>query len=183
MKKVTLFLLLTIAVQYVRGQAQYLSKTSSVKIFSEAPLENISAANDFANAIIDFETQEIVVKIPIKKFSFRNKLMQTHFNENYLESTLFPYAIFKGFFNKKLDLGKPTNISISANGTVMMHGVSKMEIIEGRILIDPQTKNITLDAELKIKLDDYNIKVPSVVTYKIADNVDVSIQFILTPFS
>ena len=182
MKKILLLVVASLALQNLYGQKIYMSKNSSVKLFSEALLEDISTYNKSSNIIIDFEKQEIAVKIPMNKFVFPNKLMETHFKESYAESTLYPYATFKGFFNKKVDLTKYANISISATGTLNIHGVSKMEIIEGRLLIDPNNKAIILDANFKVKLEDFSMKVPKVLAYKIAENVDVTTHFELTPF-
>lgn len=181
MKKILLLLITLLAFQSVDAQRMYVSKSSSVKLFSEALLEDISTYNKSSNIIIDFEKQEIAVKIPMNKFVFPNKLMETHFKESYAESALYPYATFKGFFNKKVDLTKYANVSISATGTLNIHGVSKMEIIEGRLLIDPNNKNIILDANFKVKLEDFAMKVPKVLTYKIAENVEVTTHFELIP--
>ncbi|MEA5459074.1 YceI family protein [Arcicella sp. LKC2W] len=182
MKKILLLLLTLSAIQNVYAQKMYMSKSSSVKLFSEALLEDISTYNKSSNIIIDFEKQEIAVKIPMNKFVFSNKLMETHFKESYAESTLYPYATFKGFFNKKIDLTKYANISISATGTMNIHGVSKMEIIEGRLLIDPNNRTMILDANFRVKLEDFNMKVPKVLSYKIAENVEVTTHFELSPF-
>ena len=92
--------------QSLFAQSFYLSNSSHIKFFSEAMLENISANNKKANAVIDFEKQEIAVKIPMRDFVFPVKLMQEHFNENYMESSKFPYATFKGFFSKKFESQK-----------------------------------------------------------------------------
>jgi len=182
MKKILLLLLTLFALQNLYGQKIYMSKNSSVKLFSEALLEDISTYNKSSNIIIDFEKQEIAVKIPMNKFVFPNKLMETHFKESYAESTLYPYATFKGFFNKKVDLTKYNNISISATGTLNIHGVSKMEIIEGRLLIDPNNRAMILDANFKVNPEDYKMKVPKVLSQKIAESITVTTHFELAPF-
>ncbi|PWK22087.1 YceI-like domain-containing protein [Arcicella aurantiaca] len=181
MKKILLLLLTLSALESLYGQKIYISKSSSVKLFSEAPLEDISTNNKSSKLIIDFEKQEIAVKIPMNKFVFPNKLMETHFKESYAESTIYPYATFKGFFNKKVDLTKSANISISATGMLNIHGVTKMEIIEGRLVIDPNKRTIIIDSNFRVKLDDFDMKVPKVLSYKIAENVEVTTHFVLTP--
>lgn len=163
------------------GQTLYFTQSSFIRFFSEAPLENISATNVSGNAVIDFDKREIAVKIPINKFIFRNKLMQSHFNENYLESTLYPYAIFKGVLDKNVDLNTSATIPVIASGTMNLHGVNKMVTIEGNIVVDSPHKVINLDATFNMKLEDYGIRVPSVVMYKIAENVEVNTQFMMIP--
>jgi len=181
MKKIILFFPLLLLVQSLVAQRFYLSNNSYIKFFSEAKLENISAINQKANAVIDFEKQEIAVKIPMRDFVFPLKLMQEHFNENYVESSQFPYATFKGFFSKKIDLSQSTNTSLSVSGTMTIHGVSKMEIIQGRITIDVPHKSVMLEANFNVKLEDYSIKVPTIVIYKIAEKISVNAQFALSP--
>lgn len=181
MKKSILLFLLLLSVQNLFAQRFYLSNSSQIKFFSEAMLENISANNQRANAVIDFEKQEIAVKIPMRDFIFPVKLMQEHFNENYVESSKFPYATFKGFFSKKIDLSQSRKTSFSVSGTMTIHGVSKMEIIQGKITVDTPHKSIIIEADFNVKLDDYNIGVPTVVMYKIAENMSVNAQFSLSP--
>ena len=144
-------------------------------------MENISATNQKANAVIDFEKQEIAIKIPMRDFVFPVKLMQEHFNENYVESSQFPYATFKGFFSKKIDLSQSRKTSLSVSGTMTIHGVSKMQIIQGIITVDTPRKSVIIESDFKVRLEDYNISVPTVVIYKIAESLSVNAQFSLSP--
>lgn len=181
MKKIVLLTSLLMLAQSLFAQSFYLSNSSHIKFFSEAMLENISANNKKANAVIDFEKQEIAVKIPMRDFVFPVKLMQEHFNENYMESSKFPYATFKGFFSKKFDLSKSQKTFFSVSGTMTIHGVSKMEIVQGIISIDAPHKSIIIESDFNVKLEDYNISVPKVVIYKIAESIAVNAQFSLFP--
>ena len=67
-------------------------KTSEFSFFSKALMEDIEAKNTKASSIINTANRELVVRIPIAQFQFSNRLMQQHFNENYLESEKFPFA-------------------------------------------------------------------------------------------
>jgi hypothetical protein len=181
MKKYILFFVVLLDAHCQYGQTLYFTQSSFIRIFSEAPLENISATNVASNALIDFDHKEIAVKIPMNKFTFRNKLMQSHFNENYVESTVYPYAIFKGNIDKNIDLTTSAMIPVVVKGTMSMHGVNKMISIEGNLVVDAPSKTVIFDATFKIKIEDYNIKVPSVVMYKIAENIEVNSQFTMMP--
>lgn len=181
MKKHILFFALLLYAQHHYGQNLYFSQSSFIRFFSEAPLENISATNAAGNIVIDFDKREIAVKIPMNKFIFRNKLMQSHFNENYLESTVYPYAIFKGTIDKNIDLNASATIPLTANGIMNLHGVNKNVSVEGQIVIDATNKVVILDTTFKLKLEDFSIKVPTVVMYKIAESVEINAQFTMTP--
>ena len=181
MKKTILLLPFLLLVQSLAAQRFYLSNSSQIKFFSEAMMENISAINQKANAVIDFEKQEIAIKIPMRDFVFPVKLMQEHFNENYVESSQFPYATFKGFFSKKIDLSQSRRTSLSVSGTMTIHGVSKMQILQGIITVDTPHKSVIIESDFKVRLEDYNISVPTVVIYKIAESLSVNAQFSLSP--
>ncbi len=102
--------------------------------------------------------------------------MQEHFNENYMESSTFPKAFFKG---KITDLSK-INFSIDGtypvivNGDLTIHGVTKK--IEAPGTITTAQGKITAVSKFKIKVKEYNIKIPSLVVNKIAETIEVSID-------
>lgn len=181
MKKHILFFALLLYAHQHYGQNLYFSQSSFIRFFSEAPLENISATNAGGNVVIDFDKREIAVKIPMNKFIFRNKLMQSHFNENYVESAVYSYTIFRGTIDKNIDLNASATIFLTASGMMNLHGVNKNVNIEGQMVIDATNKVVILDTTFKLKLEDFNIKVPTVVMYKIAESVEVNAQFTMTP--
>lgn len=163
------------------SQQLYFSRESYIRFFSNAPLEDIVAINKSSNAVLNTKNNELAVKIDMKRFEFPNKLMQEHFNENYLETNLFPYAIFKGKINKNIDWAKSQNTSVSVVGQIEIHGIQKMVILDGRLSFDPQTKSIIMDATFPIILSDFGIKIPNVVFMKIGEKVEINAQFKLYP--
>ena len=92
MKKILFGICLLLSLP-VWGQ-QYLLAESSVKFYSSAPMENIEATTTKSRSLFNAQTGEIAIIIPIKSFEFEKKLMQEHFNENYLESHKYPEATF-----------------------------------------------------------------------------------------
>ncbi len=166
------------------SQQIYISKESSyIRFFSRAVLEDIAAVNKTSVAVLNTANNEIAIKINVRNFEFPNKLMQEHFNENYLETNRFPYTIFKGKISKAIDWKKSQNISVSVVGEMEMHGKQKMQIIDGRLTFDEKANVITLDATFKVLLADFDIAVPSVVFTKIAEKIEVNAQFSLFPIN
>ena len=91
------FLLATILLLGGTVNAQkYFTREGKVTFISEAPIEKIEAVNQSATAVLDTESNRIEFAILIKAFQFEKALMQEHFNENYMESSTFPKATFKG---------------------------------------------------------------------------------------
>ena len=178
-----LSIFLLISILPVFSQHLYFSKESNVRLFSNAPLEDIVAVNKSSNAVLNTQNNEVAVKIEMSRFEFPNKLMQEHFNEHYLETDRFPYATFKGKINKEIDWRKPQNTSVSVSGEMSIHGVQKMLIIDGRLSSDPKNNTIIMDANFKISLADYNIKIPNIILLKISDKVEINTQFKMSSVS
>lgn len=151
---------------------RYQTSSATIQFFSEAPLEDISAITTKVNSVMDTASKAIVILIPIKSFEFDKKLMQEHFNENYLESEKYPNAIFKG----KIDGIKSVigTRAAKAFGTLELHGVVKEIEIDGNISFDGTTYKLI--SNFNIKLEDYKIKIPKAVFYNIAEEVEVTVD-------
>jgi polyisoprenoid-binding protein YceI len=93
--------------------------------------------------------------------------MQEHFNENYLESEKFPKASFSGIID---ELNK---VSI-ATGTLKIHGESNEVEVKGSVVVS--NDSVMIDATFTIQLKDYNIKIPKIVMYNIAEKIEVTIK-------
>lgn len=155
---------------------KFMSLTSKVTFLSSTPLENFDAINNEVTSIIDAEKNGVAFIVPVKSFKFKSALMQEHFNENYMESDNFPKATFKGTF-KGFDVAnfsKEGTYKVTADGDLTIHGVTKTVSIPGTI----QVKNgsIVSDAKFMVATKDYNIKVPSAVGTKIAQEIEVTVH-------
>ena len=84
-----------LAAQLAFGQ-KYFSKTGKITFTSQAPLEKIEAQNTSASTVLDIGTGAMEWAVLIKGFKFDKALMEEHFNENYMESSTYPKAKFKG---------------------------------------------------------------------------------------
>ena len=101
MKTVVLTLILAgIFLLNARAQDKYFSKEGKISFFSKAPHEDIEAHSTGGIAILDLSNGEVVARVSIKSFEFEKKLMEEHFNENYLESDRYPHGEFKGFIEE-----------------------------------------------------------------------------------
>jgi hypothetical protein len=160
---------------YVESYAQkYISTSSYVRFYSEAPVENIEAINEKAQSAIDLKTNEVAFSVPIRGFQFENSLMQEHFNENYMESEQYPRATFRGKI-ESFEAGKAVPQQVEAVGTMTIHGVQRQIRANGTMSIADGT--ILLHSEFPVAVAEYDIKIPKVVFYNIAEVVDVTIEF------
>ncbi len=158
----------------------YSSSKSEISFFSKAPLEDIEAKNTRANSIINLSNRELVVRIPVAQFQFKNKLMQQHFNENYMESEKYPYATFKGKINEELDLSKTGIYSVSSSGVLNIHGVEQERKLSGKLTVGE--KSLVLEAIFEVLLVDHKIEIPKLVFKKIAEKIEVSTTINYSPY-
>jgi hypothetical protein len=157
----------------------YTSKNSEVDFFSKTPIEDIKALNTKSSSIINTANGEIVVKIPVDQFQFSNKLMQQHFNENYLESEKYPYATFKGKINEVINFTKAGVYEVSASGILNIHGVNQERTIKGSLTVGEGI--INLNSKFDVLLIDHKIDIPKLVFKKIAEQIAVSARINYIP--
>ena len=170
MKKLVFITLLFIGFQ---SKAQlFMTTTGEVSFFSKTPMEDIDALNKSVSSIINTATNEVAVQMRITNFVFPNKLMQEHFNENYLESEKFPSATFKGKIKESVDLTVPGTYPISASGSATIHGVTRPIELKGNIV--SSGTSLTLTCQFDVKLVDYKVDIPKIVFAKIAEVIKVS---------
>jgi hypothetical protein len=158
----------------------FIAESCSISMFSATKMENIDATNSVTRPVLNCSSGEIVFKVTNTSFKFKSQLMQDHFNENYMESDKFPYCIFKGKINDKLDCSANGGDMISVTGKLDVHGVEKDRTIDGTIKV--KDGKMTIHSKFKVKLADHNIKVPSVVTYNIADDIEITIDAVFIPY-
>ena len=174
MKKLFFFVFLYCS-QFVIGsavaQTLFSTSTGEISFYSSTPVEDISAVNKKVGSIINSDTREVAVQMRITDFSFPNKLMQEHFNENYLESEKYPTASFRGKIIGNEDFSLPGDYAVKATGLMKIHGVEKPMDLIGKIHSDGKVLN--LKVEFLIKLVDYKIEIPTLVFAKIAEEIQV----------
>ena len=158
----------------------YATKSGETSFFSETPVENITATNKTVGVILNTATNDLVVSMKMTAFDFPNKLMQEHFNENYMESEKFPVGTFKGKLVDKIDFTKNGTFDVTAKGQLTIHGIVQNRDLKGKLTIENQ--KITLVCAFDVKLVDHKIEVPKLVFSKIAELIAVKTKFTLLPF-
>ena len=158
----------------------YATQNGEINFFSETPVENISAINKSVGAILNTATNEMAVSMKMTAFDFPNKLMQEHFNENYMESEKFPTGTFKGKIIEVIDYLKNGTYDVTAKGQLTLHGVTQTRDLKGKLTIENQKINLVCNFD--IKLVDYKIDVPKLVFAKIAEVISVKTKYSFTPY-
>ena len=155
---------------------KYFSRTGEISFYSHTPIEDIEAETNTATTVYDSESGNIQWAVLIKSFEFEKALMQEHFNENYMESSKFPKATFKGSITDKnsVNLKKDGKYLASITGELTIHGVTNEVITQGTFVVENGI--ISAQSSLTVKVADYDIEIPSVVKDNIAKEIEITIK-------
>ncbi len=162
------------------SQERKITKSGSITFEASVPsFEEVKATNNTVSCILDTSTGDIASLALTKGFRFKIALMEEHFNENYLESTKFPKATFKGtitnFELKNLNSKVPKILTL--RGILSIHGKSKE--INTNIAVKKINEDIELKSEFIVTPADFNIQIPKIVRNKVAETVTIKIDFLL----
>lgn len=162
-------------------QDKFFTRNGYIKFYSSTPVEDIEAENFKVTSVLDLTTSRVEFAVLIKAFEFEKALMEEHFNENYLESSKFPKATFKGTLIGIDNTGTERNNEqkVTAEGDLTIHGVTKHVSIPGYIIIGED--KIELKSEFDVSPEDYGIRIPNTVRENIAKSIKVTVAMNLNP--
>lgn len=158
----------------VAGAQSFVSKNVRIGMFSSTPLEDIRAVSDQGIGVIVAKTREVMVQLAVKTLEFDRKLMQEHFNENYIESDKYPLAKFKGVLDQSLDLTEDGDYNVNVTGVLSLHGVDKQRTIPCKVSVRGGV--IRVESQFKVACVDHNIDIPKLVFAKIAESISVKLN-------
>jgi polyisoprenoid-binding protein YceI len=177
MRKAACLLGILLAVSFSgEGQEKYLSNDGFISFYSHTPLEDIKAEHREVSGVIDAASGEVAVIVKMTGFEFRKKLMQEHFNENYVESHKYPKSTFSGRItnNTEIDYTSQGSYEVLIEGTLTIHGVTNE--ISARGTLEVLDKGIKARTSFIVRPEDYDIKIPRVVRNNIAKEVEVTFE-------
>lgn len=152
------------------------------KFTSEAPLELIKAQSNKTIGGLDATSRNVVFSIEIDSFEgFNSGLQKEHFRENYMETEKYPRATFKGKIIEDVDFSRQGVTLVRAKGIFSIHGTEKEKIVKVKLNI--KDKEIHVESDFEVPLEEHNIKIPKVVNQKIASVIMVEVRALLKPKS
>lgn len=177
--------LLFAGIALAQGGDKFLTRDGKLKFDATATSspEKIEALSNSATCILDAATGDMAWQVQIKGFKFEKALMQEHFNENYLESDKYPKAVFKGKITNlaEVNLKNEGTYNAIVTGKLTMHGVEKEVTTNGALTV--KDGKIQINTGFAVRLADFNIKIPSVVSANIAKEAKILIDATLMPKS
>jgi polyisoprenoid-binding protein YceI len=174
MKQIVIAIAFAAMFTSLHAQKIYSTKTGKISFFSSAPLEDIEAKTSEVESKFASNGQ-IVFTLLMKGFEFENQQMEDHFNEEYLESTKYPKADFKGnIINmNEIDLSKDGTYPAKVKGNLTIHGVTKEIATNGTIEV--KGPKVIAKSKFDIALKDYNIG-GALIGKKIANTIAITIN-------
>ncbi len=158
----------------------YEVKSGEIHFFSEAPQELISASSKSLKGFLDVRRKTFAFKIDIASFlGFNNQLQRGHFNENYMESSIYPAATYKGKIIEDIDFSKDGSYDVRTKGKLNIHGVEQERII--KVVLTIKKGKLTASSNFVVLLTDHNIKIPRVVNDKLSPEIKVTLDATLQP--
>jgi len=153
-----LLVLQVVSTNSIMAQKVYATKTGQIFFNATGGVEKIAAVNNQTESKFVDATGQLVFAVLVKGFKFENQLMEDHFNENYMESTQFPKADFKGYIKniKEVNFAKDGSYPVNVEGTLTIHGVPQKVNTEG--VMQVQGGKPSLTGEFSVKIKDYGIK-------------------------
>lgn len=178
MKHKLIVVLLLFVTTTITAQSKYFTKSghTAFKASVEA-FEPVEAKNKSTTAVLNTETGAIAALLFVKAFHFEIALMEEHFNENYMDSDKFPKATFKGNIeNFNVDKLSSTAKEFTINGTLNIRGIDKE--VEVKTMLSKNDKGaIILNGSFSVNPQDFDIKIPKIVRKKIAETINIELNY------
>lgn len=157
------------------AQSIYAVRNGNIKFYSDAPQELIKAYSGDLNGAVDFSKKTFIFRIGISSFEgFNSPLQREHFNENYMETNVFPLATFTGKIIESIDLSKNDSYRIRAKGKLKIHGIEQERIIPATVNV--KDGKVFIHSDFTVWLADHKIKVPRVVNNKLSQEIHVEMS-------
>ena len=159
------------------------SSENMVKFISDAPIEDFEGVTSSIDGYLFWEgddllnQSELYFEVDLNTVDTGIGLRNRHMRENYLHTDKYPKTHFTAKLIKA-EKKSETEYEVEAEGKFFVHGVEKQKVIKGQLKkIDNEKYKVS--ASFIVALSDYNIEVPSIMFYKIDENMELTVEFYL----
>lgn len=176
--KIVFFFFFILSDLAAQNQKKFTTDKGQIDFTSNARIEVIKASSNKIQGIIDPANGQFAFIVKVQSFEgFNSNLQKEHFNEKYMETEKFYDATFTGKIIEQIDFAKDGSYDVRAKGTLTIHGKKQPRIITGKLKIEKGT--LKIDSDFTVPLVDHDIKVPQIVTEKIATEIFVRLNLIM----
>ena len=96
-----------------------------------------------------------------------------------MEVEKYRYSTFEGKIIEPIIGNLSRNQTVRVKGVLSIHGVEQERIINASIRFVDNA--IEIESEFEVPLSDFAIRIPSIVTQKIAENINIKVNASLLP--
>lgn len=141
-----------------------------VEFHTSSIMSDIEAISTEIKVNLDIATGEFDLTIPIESFEFEYDMMQDHFNEEYIESHLYPNATFKGKVAQ--DISNITEaVEVDVSGDLTIHGITKITNFKATL---SKSEGLTkVKCKFPVVFKDFKVEEPSILSKAVAKDVEV----------
>jgi polyisoprenoid-binding protein YceI len=181
-KSFLIFIVFILCAIHSNSQNLFFTRSGQIRFISKTDAIDIEGVNDNVTTFFNAENGEVVVQLLIKSFKFTLATAEEHFNDTYMESDKYPRASFKGIVSNLDEINPAENGTYSAkvDGDLTIRGITKPVSQTGEVTV--KDGKIVAKASFQVDIDDYKIKVPRLVEDRVAQTVDVSVNFEYLPY-
>lgn len=155
-------------------------KKNLVKFVSDAPIEDFEGVTNQIDGYLFWSdsdltnNSEIYFEVDLNALDTGIGLRNRHMRENYLETDQYPITHFKGKIvrNSVMD---DTLTTVEADGNIFIHGIEKPLKVSGQLI--KKQNGYRIKASFIVKLSEFEIEIPSIMFYKIDENMDLHLDF------
>lgn len=159
------------------------SSENLVEFVSDAPIEDFEGVTSSIDGYLFWEgddllnQSELYFEVDLNTVDTGIGLRNRHMRENYLHTDKFPKTHFTAKLIKADKLNE-NEFSVEAEGMFFVHGIKKNKIIKGKIEKVEKDK-YKVSTKFIVALSEYDIEIPSLMFYKIDENMELTVEFYL----
>ncbi len=163
----------------LQAQKKFGTVNGKINFVSNAELELITASSNKLKGVIDPASNQFAFSVQVQSFlGFNSELQREHFNEKYMESEKYPQVTFTGKIIEQMDYTINGIYEVRAKGDLEIHGQKQTRIIRSTITIENGV--VEIDSDFKVPLADHNIAIPRIVNQKIATEIEVRVEAVMS---
>ncbi|MDT7832614.1 YceI family protein [Flavobacteriaceae bacterium S356] len=174
MKKIVLILCFITSFQALAQQ--YYTRTGVTELMASVNLyDSIKIYNWSTSVVLDAKNGDLSAIIFVKAFQFNRVILESSFNDEVMESDIYPKATFKGKihdFDPEIGTRKEFKIS----GELTIKGIQKKAETTS-FISKKKNGELWLMATFTMNPKDFNIKIPDLVKDRVGRFIDLTVYF------